>query len=47
LLPAMYACVRGSCVKQYHHFFPYGMLWEVQEPMDPRRGILFGQTDLV
>src|SRR6266571_3598793 len=26
LLPAMYACVGGSCVKQYRHFSPYGML---------------------
>src|SRR5882672_11186529 len=26
LLPAMYACVGGSGVKQYHHFSPYGML---------------------
>src|SRR6266852_7068134 len=26
LPPAMYALVGGSCVKQYPHFSPYGML---------------------
>jgi hypothetical protein len=46
LPPARYAFVGGSCTKQYYHFSSYSILEEVQDPMDPRRDVLCGQTDL-